>query len=175
MPVFLIFVLIIIFSSVASRKNTAKQQHRTGTFMPPVGGKKPGHVMRDEAVIKPAEPVLHPPKAVVKPETPAMMQTSLPDPLPKTEPVSMEGHSAPKPDQYAQGDSRECEHGAVGGSMEVTQHEGSPEPIAPIRRTGAGKQSASSANAMVREMQRAVIMAEILQRPVPGKRRCAGR
>ena len=149
MPTLLIFVLIIILSSLVSRKTGPKQQERrTGTFMPPVGGKKPGRAMRSETTVKPPQPAMHmpPAQAVTKPADPiaqppelTVIQTSLLEPLPQVNAQpSVEGHSAVLPGQYAQGDSRECEHGAVGGSMEVKQHEG-PLSAAPAAARNIAK------------------------------------
>ena len=69
--------------------------------------------------------------------------------------------------RMAEGDSRECEHGSVGGSMAYEGHqEGSEERRDTARRPSEPNERAMYRPAMnAEEMRRAVVMAEILKRP----------
>jgi len=90
----------------------------------------------------------------------------------------------------SEGESRECDHGSVGGSMDITSHAGMGEEyerakpeVQPLVRTSASsarpaaEPDAMPADSITRmtaaQMRQAVIMAEILRRP--SERRRAGR
>ena len=70
-----------------------------------------------------------------------------------------------------EGDSRECEHGSVGGSMAYGSHEGG-RPVSQIKpgrtiydRKDEGVAAMYRPAMNAQEMRRAVVMAEILKRP----------
>ena len=86
----------------------------------------------------------------------------------------------------SEGDSRECDHGSVGGSMDITTHQGQgvefehakPQVhvnVRPTREAAADTQAAAAGaiHMTAAEMRRAVVAAEILKRP--SERRAAGR
>ena len=89
-------------------------------------------------------------------------------------------------DDLFEGDSRECDHGSVGGSMDITTHMGRGEEFehaetrvkVNVRPTAAAAKEETTAAARpipemsAEEMRQAVIMAEILKRP---SERFAGR
>ena len=74
------------------------------------------------------------------------------------------GHEAAG--KMAEGDSRECEHGSVGGSMAYEGHqEGREEkPVMPPRPAATAAPAYRPAMT-AQEMRRAVVMAEVLKRP----------
>lgn len=68
--------------------------------------------------------------------------------------------------QISEGESRECEHGAVGGSMAYDSHEGGRMiQDAPEQRSDEWETETYRPAINAEEMRRAVIMAEILKRP----------
>lgn len=70
-----------------------------------------------------------------------------------------------------EGTSRQCEHGAVGGSIKEHAHEGAPKAK---RATDEPEQQAAyrpRPRLDARELRRAVVMAEILKRPCERGRR----
>ena len=89
-------------------------------------------------------------------------------------------------DDLSEGDSRECDHGSVGGSMDITTHMGRGEEFehaetrvkVNVRPSAAAAKEETTAAARpipemsAEEMRQAVIMAEILKRP---SERFAGR
>lgn len=68
-----------------------------------------------------------------------------------------------------EGDSRECEHGSIGGSMAYESHQGGrimEERVVRTAEAPAAKEGKTFRPAMnAEEMRRAVVMAEILKRP----------
>lgn len=78
------------------------------------------------------------------------------------------GHEAPV--RMPEGDSRECEHGSVGGSMAYQGHQEGREDRRE-RKTATGAYDNPASDALYRpamnaqEMRQAVVMAEILKRP----------
>ncbi|MBQ8953934.1 MAG: hypothetical protein IJ048_07435, partial [Clostridia bacterium] len=133
--------------------------------------------MRDRAAM-PAQP--QPPKA---PEPVLdMSSAAAPD-------YGMLDDSDRARDDLAEGDSRECDHGSVGGSMDITTHMGTGDEFEHARQQvetrvkvnvkpsrTAQEETAATARAIpelsAEEMRRAIVMAEILKRPAE---RYAGR
>lgn len=75
-----------------------------------------------------------------------------------------EGHEAVV--KMVEGDSRECEHGSIGGSMAYEAHQEGGEKKAVKPRPAAAKPVSAYRPVMnAQEMRRAVVMAEILKRP----------
>lgn len=78
------------------------------------------------------------------------------------------GHEAPA--RMAEGDSRECEHGSIGGSMAYQEHQEGRSQKRKEKPASVGYDKPAS-DALYRpamnaqEMRRAVVMAEILKRP----------
>lgn len=69
-------------------------------------------------------------------------------------------------EMLAEGDSRECEHGSLGGSMAYEGHaEGRDKKAAGRLRAAEYEGSVRRPVMNAQEMQRAVVMAEILKRP----------
>ena len=68
--------------------------------------------------------------------------------------------------KMAEGDSRECEHGSVGGSMAYEGHQEGREKRESKPQPAAATAASAYRPAMTaQEMRRAVVMAEILKRP----------
>lgn len=79
-------------------------------------------------------------------------------------PAPQTGHEAAG--SMAEGDSRECEHGSIGGSMAYEGHQEGREKKEVRPRPAAAPAAAAYRPAMnAQEMRRAVVMAEILKRP----------
>lgn len=73
---------------------------------------------------------------------------------------------------FGQGESRECEHGVVGGSIPGDIHEGEEKHA--VRRAPEArpvKQEPLRPRMDARELRRAVVMSEILKRPSERRRR----
>lgn len=91
----------------------------------------------------------------------------------KEQATATRGHEAAA--QMAEGESRECEHGSIGGSMAYDTHEG--ESVVEKRENAAlpedrlaekqltAKPSAGRLPLSAQELRSAVVMAEILKRP----------
>lgn len=137
---------------------------------------------RTEQTVRPAvQPTIHPTVSV--PQSPAADQGSfwqqIGDALQKELGIDTDGADHGRRSPMNEGDSRECEHGAIGGSMPYGEHEGNKKPADQKSAAAAVKRPVRTeydrkleANASLyrpamnaQEMRRAVVMAEILKRP----------
>lgn len=116
----------------------------------------------------PIQPLPQPTRPMASEQGTFWQQMSNPtssEPTVRQHTASQKGHQAVN--TMKEGDSRECEHGSVGGSMAYTSHsEGvtqKNEKKVIIPQTTVEPMVRPSMNA--EEMRRAVIMAEILKRP----------
>ena len=126
--------------------------------------------------VRPAQP-MRSTQPSVQPVQPARTETKVPGGVQQTfwqqigdvlrevspEEKGAKGHEAVS--AMAEGDSRECEHGSVGGSMAYESHQGgritADRPLAKREEPQAAVSPALTAE----EMRRAVVMAEVLKRP----------
>ena len=113
------------------------------------------------------KPTVHPAESAGVPEfwkqvSEAIKEELAPEKMSSAQPAP--GHEAAG--GMAEGDSRECEHGSLGGSMAYEGHQEGREEKPVIRPRPAAAQTAACQPRMsVQEMRRAVVMAEVLKRP----------
>ena len=158
-----ILIVLLIIVGVALKQKKKRAPTRPGRAVRP-----------EEAAHEPEQTLKEQP---VKPARPA--KSSAPGPQKKAVPAAA---SAPLGAQPAdEGESRECAHGVTGGSIaEDHRHEG--EALRPRSRQVEGSKlrpseprEAARTRLTAKEMQRAVVMAEILKRPCERERRFVGR
>ena len=149
---FIIFVFILIGLILRVSSRTQK-----------VANNRPGQ--RKEAIPK-GTPVTEAPQAM--PVRPVQSE-----PLPVAD-IPYSGEVLDDTDlaraDLTEGDSRECDHGSVGGSMDITSHQGDVNENVSHQRVAIswddkGAQLISPSRISALDMQRAVVMAEILKSP----------
>lgn len=154
-------LIILVIALVAILSNGKKKKKGTGRQTAPGRQARPWpDAQRPDAEKAPVQAARPEPVAPGKPERP---QAQVTPKMPERE---------RKKEGFGQGESRECAHGVVGGSLAGDAHEGElrhavrrapdthpvePEPFRP--RVNA------------RELRRAVVMSEILKRPGERRRR----
>lgn len=157
----ILIVLLIVVGVALSQKK--KRTARPGRAVPP---KEAAHEPEQKLQAQPA-----------KPARPA--KSSAPGPQKKASPAAARAPLGAQ--SVGEGESRECAHGVTGGSIsEEHRHEG--EALRPRSRQFSGSElqaaaprEAARTRLSAREMQRAVVMAEILKRPCERERRFVGR
>lgn len=113
------------------------------------------------------KPTVHPADSAGVPEfwkqvSEAIKEEFAPEKPAAAQPVP--GHEAAG--RMAEGDSRECEHGSLGGSMAYEGHQEGREEKPMLRPRPAAAQTPDFQPRMsAQEMRRAVVMAEVLKRP----------
>lgn len=178
----LIGLLVFIFAVGKLIGRVKKvQQNAPGKRVPPVRYVPPEPAEQT----KPTEPVVFAPQPT--PEAPAepdvsqeefwrqmseVLQQAAEDEGPVAETggrPAESGHETIVPE--SEGESRACEHGALGGSIPYDEHEGRTDeaPKRPKKRSeeqpGENTVAAYRPAMNAQEMRRAVVMAEILKRP----------
>lgn len=112
-------------------------------------------------------PTVHPAESAGVPEfwkqvSEAIKEEFAPEKTAAARPVP--GHEAAG--RMAEGDSRECEHGSLGGSMAYEGHQEGREAKPAVKpRPAAAPSAAYQPRMSAQEMRRAVVMAEVLKRP----------
>lgn len=156
----ILIVLLIVVGVALSQKK--KRTARPGRAVPP---KEAAHAPEQKLQAQSA-----------KPARPA--KSSAPGPQKKASPAAARAPLGAQ--SVGEGESRECAHGVTGGSIsEDHRHEG--EALRPRPRQFAAPElraapcEAARTRLSAREMQRAVVMAEILKRPCERERRFVGR
>ncbi len=170
-----IIALIVIFASLAKFLGQTKKvkQNAPGKAAAPMRPAAPA-----APVTRPAEPARPAPAApTVRPTVqPTGESVQLPEFWQQVSKALKEELAPEKRDpgheavgKMAEGDSRECGHGSIGGSMAYEAHEEGGRMKPNVRTPAPG--SAQKAETAYRpamnaqEMRRAVVMAEILKRP----------
>lgn len=173
MQILPILIIIFIVSQLSKRTKQVKN-NRPGQGARPTPGGTP---VRDRAVRRPympAQPIAQP--TVAPSYTP-------PQPEPASEPEQTDYTAGMLDDSdrartdLTEGDSRECDHGSLGGSMDITSHAGMGEefehaeqrakpnvkPAYAAAEQAASLQSPTKLTAA--QMRQAIVWAEILKRP----------
>lgn len=158
-----ILIVLLIVVGVALRQKKKNAPVRPGRAVPP---KEAAHAPEQKLQAQPA-----------KSTRPA--KSSAPGPQKKASPAAARAPLGAQ--SVGEGESRECAHGVTGGSIsEEHRHEG--EALRPRSRQFSGSElqaaaprEAAGTRLSAREMQRAVVMAEILKRPCERERRFVGR
>ena len=184
-PILIIIFIISRISSSAKKVQSARPgQHGAAPARGPAGGQpKPG---QRTISATPPGPVAGQPLLInLEPAAPAPESAAARDRF-----YGMLDESDRARSDLAEGDSRECDHGSVGGSMDITSHMGQGDTFehakqqvqtsvkVNVRPSRAAAQAETKAAAQAipemsaKQMRQAVIMAEILRRPAE---RFAGR
>ena len=167
-------ILIIIFIvSQLSKSMKQVKKNRPGQGARPTPGGTP---VRDRAARRPyipAQPVAQP--TVAPSYTPPQPE---PDPAVQTDyTAGMLDESDRARADLTEGESRECDHGSLGGSMDITSHSGMGEEFEHaaqrakpnVKPAYAAAEQASSLQSPTKltaaQMRQAIVWAEILKRP----------
>ena len=163
-----IIIFIIIASLVSGRSKKIKVNR------PGQGGAKPAP--GDSTVRRPYAPAQPTVKPSYAPEQPAAEAAAPSSPADGYSGGILDETDRARTD-LDEGDSRECDHGSVGGSMDITSHAGMGEEFEHARPQAkpnvkpayaAAADSAplqSAAKLTAAQMRQAVVWAEILRRP----------
>ena len=173
----LIAVVVIIGSLIKtmSKANKVKQNAPGKAAAPekPAAPAASAERMRSSQNVRPVpaqptvKPTVHPAGSAGVPDFWKQISEAIKEELAPEKPAAAQpakGHEAAG--RMAEGDSRECEHGSVGGSMAYEGHQEGREEKPVQRPRPAETASLAYRPAMTaQEMRRAVVMAEVLKRP----------
>ena len=150
-------IIIIIFAAISLIVNASKKKTN--------GSGQRGAAQNGARPAPPQQQMNRPqPTPARRPAAPAPVKAA-PQPAP-----AVLDDTDRMPDHLASGESRECDHGSVGGSMDITSHQGDVNENVSHQRVAIswddkGAQLISPSRISALDMQRAVVMAEILKSP----------
>lgn len=142
-----------------TKQQTVSAERPVQTVTPP----KPASMQPIQPTVRPAEPVSVPSAGTFWQQlTEALREEQKPAEKKQAEAMPS-GHEAAG--RMPEGDSRECEHGSIGGSMAYEAHQEGRERKQKSLDTAPEQESMYRPAMNAAEMRRAVVMAEILKRP----------
>lgn len=168
-------IIIAIVNAINKGKTVKKNAPGQATrpqqpVQPPFQSAHRARYEQMKTPVEPARPTVQPTVTPAAPSDDFWKQiTALMEPEEET---AVKGHE--QVTAMPEGDSRECDHGSVGGSMAYSKHQGGSAVAAQKREAFSSKQYAQTqqtADTLYRparsaqEMRQAVVMAEILKRP----------